>query len=186
MLEWISTTGGPLILMPNRLLPVWSGAPSEPDGSANDESFAFTESDYQRACAIKGDIGVIQVGDGEALVLAEEVLETTWHPMSDGGILARWVFGDADETVEKYLRSLPTSLSWRVGPNLKVSSSDLVLFDSVFSGDRILTPTLRFSLPPAVYQVGTTRYSPDTDTELLLHRLTNASESDGSRKPAPS
>jgi hypothetical protein len=160
--------------MSNRLLPVWKGAPSDSDGPANDESIAFRDSDHQRACAIRGDIGVIQVGDGEALVIAEEVLETTWHPLSDGGILARWVFGDADEAVEKYLRSLPTSLSWRVGPNLEVSSSDLVLFDSVFPGDRILTPTLRFSLPPAMYKVGTTRYSPDPETELLLHRLTNA------------
>ena len=172
MLEWISTTGGPLILLPKSLLSSWKGAPDNDDGLEDEPITVSEQNDYQRACGVRGDVGVIPVGDGEALVLPEEVLETAWQPLPNGGVLARWVFGDSDDLVEQHLRSLPSSMSWRAGPTFTLSSPELLLFDSAFSGERILTPTLSVSLRAGTYRIGTTTFSPDPRTELILHRLT--------------
>lgn len=63
-MKWIASEGGPLILMEERLLPLWTGC-----FSADDSEF---KSDYERACAVDGYAGVTSVSNGSALVLGDE------------------------------------------------------------------------------------------------------------------
>jgi Immunity protein 21 len=57
---WVSSTGGPLLVAPQSVLSLWTGADS-PDG--NVEGWG----EYGRACAIDGYIGVITIGQRQAL-----------------------------------------------------------------------------------------------------------------------
>ena len=54
--EWVESGGGPLIAIPEAVLPFWSGA----DG---DEM----SSDYDRACDVEGFIGRLEVAIAQAM-----------------------------------------------------------------------------------------------------------------------
>ena len=97
--RWVTSLGGPLILIPQSACHLWNGAPPDyPD----DE-----EGDYGRACAVDDYIGLIDVGHAQALVLGDYPAQTTFLP--DHGILLRKIAGnDDDEVLEAALKLLPT------------------------------------------------------------------------------
>ncbi|MFE6486320.1 Imm21 family immunity protein, partial [Streptomyces sp. NPDC057757] len=81
--EWVESGGGPLIAIPEIVLPFWSGA----DG---DEMY----SDYDRACDVDGSIGLVPVGDTRALVLGDEPASTSFLP--EHGTFVRWCAADSE------------------------------------------------------------------------------------------
>jgi hypothetical protein len=170
-MEWVSSGGGPLMLLDEQLLSAWGGA----FGLGGDESRSALGkgTDYDRACQVRDYVGVIPVGHGQGLVLSGEALETTWYsqPHHAGEMLVRWVYAEDDESVERALNSLPADIPWTDGPNLDVSGRYLVLFDSAMEGTDILIPPLRVELAPGRYRILTTQYMSGSDTSLLLHRL---------------
>ena len=82
-LEWIESGGGPLIAVPETVLPFWAGA----DG---DE----TASDYDRACEVDAAVGLLPVGDGAALVLGDEPASTAYLPAHSAFV--RWCAADSE------------------------------------------------------------------------------------------
>ncbi|WP_167521347.1 Imm21 family immunity protein [Microbispora triticiradicis] len=70
-LTWVSTLGGPHILVPRSALPYWHGAPVD---------YPEDEGDYGRACSVQSYIGLIDVGPSQALVVAGELGATTYLP----------------------------------------------------------------------------------------------------------
>jgi hypothetical protein len=71
-LTWTESNGGPLLLLPESLLPSWRGVPHDADG--------VVSGDYGRACAVEGYAGVIPVADGVGLVLGGMLMPSTWAP----------------------------------------------------------------------------------------------------------
>ncbi|MEW6736292.1 MAG: Imm21 family immunity protein [Acidobacteriota bacterium] len=81
-LHWITSAGGSLILLSQHLLKQWMGCfllskdvsnlISPYDISLPESTFAGeeTETDYDRACAVEGYLGIIKVANGEGLILA--------------------------------------------------------------------------------------------------------------------
>jgi hypothetical protein len=64
--RWISSNGGPLVAVPEVVLPEWLGADNdEEDGS---------DSDYDRASEVDGYAGFITVAGKQALVLGADHL----------------------------------------------------------------------------------------------------------------
>ena len=99
--RWVTSLGGPLILIPQSACHLWNGAP--PD-------YPDEEGDYGRACAVDDYIGLIDVGHTQALVLGDYPARTTFLP--DHGILLRKIAGnDDDEVLEAALKLLPT-ITW--------------------------------------------------------------------------
>lgn len=94
VVEWVESGGGPLIAVPETVLPFWAGADGEE-----------TASDYDRACEVDGHVGLLPVGDCTALVLGDEPASTAYLP--DRGLFVRWCAGNSEDEL---LASVPVAV----------------------------------------------------------------------------
>ncbi|WNZ13252.1 immunity 21 family protein [Streptomyces sp. 11x1] len=163
VVRWVESSGGPLIAIPEAVLPFWAGA----DG---DE----TSSDYDRACEVDGDVGLLPVGDTRVLVLGDEPASTAYLP--EHGVFVRWYAADSETEL---LSGVPAALdnavwgpelSWRVpGP--------VVLLDAVWPGRSLPeTDHARVELAPGHYGVSAARVSTGPETWLGLVRVRSQSD----------
>lgn len=175
---WITSNGGPLLLLPRSLLAHWSGVDAPSDGRVIEAQFRWNPdqpaSDYDRACDVQGYTGVLAVGDGWGLVIGDEPNPVRWLPMSGGGIIVRWEFAPNDEAVEEAIGRVPQELPWQPEGEFRVVSSPLELFDSGEPGTGALMPRLAMDLTPGDYRVEQARYAPAPDIALHLVRLRHA------------
>jgi hypothetical protein len=156
--EWVESGGGPLIAVPETVLPFWAGA----DG---DE----TASDYDRACDVEGYVGLLPVGDSAALVFGDEPASTSYLP--DHATFVRWCAADSEDEV---LAGVPAALdtaAWEREVHWKVPGA-VVLFDAAWPGnDSTRTDHLRVALPPGEYTVRAAHVQPGPETWLGLVQL---------------
>ncbi|MER6012435.1 immunity 21 family protein [Streptomyces bluensis] len=156
--QWVESGGGPLIAVPEVVLPFWTGA-----------SGGEMSSDYDRACDINGSIGLLPVGDTRALVLGDEPASTAFLP--EHGTFVRWYAANSEDEL---LAGVPTALQtalwepeveWRVpGP--------VVVFDAAWPGDSSRsTDHLRVELESGRYGVSAAYVSAGPETWLGLVRL---------------
>jgi len=161
-LTWITSAGGPLILLEEHLLSHWHG---------------INTGDYDRACGIDDYLGLLDVGSGRALVLGEEPMPTAWLPLSGSaeGMVVRWQWADDDESVVEAIADL-SKASWEAtGIVFDVADRSVVLFDATCSGkDPDCNRTgckLNIVLKEKRYSIETAHYTPDENTALILHRF---------------
>lgn len=156
--RWVESGGGPLIAIPETVLPFWAGA----DG---DE----TASDYDRACEVDGSVGLLPVGDSAALVLGDEPASTAYLP--DHGVFVRWCAADSEaELLARVPAALATAV-WEHEVRWKVPGA-VVLFDSAWPGPETeRTEHLRVSLEPGAYAVRAAQVRPGPETWLGLVQL---------------
>ncbi|MEU4038238.1 immunity 21 family protein [Streptomyces collinus] len=156
--EWVEPGGGPLVAVPETVLPFWTGADSEE-----------LDTDYDRACEVDGRVGLLPVGDSAALVLGDEPAATAYLP--DLGTFVRWcAAGPERELAARVPAALDAAvwgdeLRWHVpGP--------VVLFDSARPGAAARTERhLRVPLRPGSYLVRAACLRPDPETRVGLVRL---------------
>ncbi|MER6736098.1 immunity 21 family protein [Streptomyces puniciscabiei] len=157
-LEWVESGGGPLIAVPETVLPFWAGADSEE-----------LDTDYDRACEVDGHIGLLPVGDSAALVFGDEPAATSYLP--DTATFVRW---SAANSETELLAGVPLALDaavwgsevhWRVpGP--------VLLFDSAWPGQAAgRSEHLRVPLEPGTYSVRAAYVQPGPETWLGLVQL---------------
>jgi hypothetical protein len=172
--DWVESNGGPLLLLASELLPFWSGVrpPGVPESDTGWQYDENTDCDYNRVCRISGYLGLVNVGDGEGLVLGGEPLSTAW--CSSANSLVRWIYADSDADVLKALTTLHDALWEPTNLIFKVASSPLYLFNSAYPGNEIQQQSpepLKVALTPGEYSLFIADYKPDEDTALLLHRF---------------
>jgi hypothetical protein len=158
VLEWVESGGGPLIAVPETVLPFWAGADSEE-----------LDTDYDRACEVDGYVGLLPVGDSAALVLGDEPAATTY--LADQSTFVRWSAANSEgELLAGARAALGTAvwgneLRWHVpGP--------VVLFDSAWPGtgaDR--EEHLRVPLEAGTYGVRAAYVQPEPETWVGLVQL---------------
>ncbi|HUQ32045.1 MAG TPA: Imm21 family immunity protein [Pyrinomonadaceae bacterium] len=160
---WIESAGGPLLLLEENLLAHWHGCFS------NSED---TPTDYDRACDVDGDIGIIAVGSGQGIVLGEEPFSTAWWPLAKlgEGLLVRWVYAESEAAVIRALENLPSAAWLRTDVEFQVSNGKLLLFDAACSGSDI-DERLEIEIRKGCYVAETLPYQPDEQTSLILHRF---------------
>ena len=188
-LQWMQSNGGPLLLVPGEHLPSWEGTEPPADGRQIEAEFRWNgqdapATDYDRACDVQGWLGLLDIGAGQGLVLGDEPLSTTWQaPLASGesdhdtsGILIRWVYGNSQAEVMEALKHVPET-AWRDdGLLLCVGREPLYLLDAAYAGSELEGDDhLTIHLPPGRYSIATAEYAPDSQTSLLLHRLTKTS-----------
>ncbi|GIH15491.1 hypothetical protein Raf01_36630 [Rugosimonospora africana] len=101
---WVSSAGGPLLVAPQSALSLWTGA-DRTDGLVEDWG------DYGRACAIDGYIGVVAVGQRQALVLGDEPATTTYVPSER--LFLRWAAAyEEDDLVRAARRAVRDGVEW--------------------------------------------------------------------------
>ena len=156
--QWVESGGGPLIAIPETVLPFWSGV----DG--DDMSC-----DYDRACDVEGFIGLLPVGDTRALVLGDDPASTTYLP--EHGAFVRWCAADSEDEL---LAEVPAALATAVWEDeVKWSvPGPVVLFDAAWPGnDSVNTDHLKVSLAPGRYAVRAANVRPGPETWLGLVQL---------------
>jgi hypothetical protein len=122
---WVSSEGGPLLVAPQSVLPLWTGT------TVNDGPVE-TWGDYGRACSVEGDIGLIPVGERQGLVLGDQPALTTYLPSA--WLFLRWVAADhEDELVTAALEALRHGVEWDEKVVWTVDGP-VVLFDSAIPG----------------------------------------------------
>lgn len=158
MVRWVESSGGPLIAIPEAVLPFWAGA----DG---DE----TSSDYDRACDIDGHVGLLPVGDTRALVLGHEPASTAY--LAEHGAFVRCY--PADSAAE-LLADVPAALdaaAWEPEVEWRVPGP-VVLFDAVRPGGAVRQADhVRVELGPGRYGVRAAYVSTGPETWLGLVRV---------------
>jgi hypothetical protein len=161
---WVTSLGGPLILIPQSGCPLWGGAPP---------SYSDEEGDYGRACAVDGYIGLIDVGHTTALVLGDHPARTRFLP--DHGILLREIAGVGDDEVLAATLERLANIGWESQLTWEITEP-LILFDSVNDYPYVVLSAgeehLRIDLPPGRYTAEAAYLQiPDT-AYLILVRLT--------------
>ena len=156
-MRWISSEGGPLALVAREYLPAWRGAEGD---------------DYERACAVDGYAGVIDVRGSQALILGDEPCQTSIYQSAALGLLiVRWQWAEDEESVQQAIEKLVAADFKNPEEEIeyRVDDESLALFDAVTPGDE--SAGLALELPVARYVVPTVCYVPDEQTSLIVHRF---------------
>jgi len=156
--EWVESGGGPLIAVPETVLPFWAGA----DG---DE----TASDYDRACEVDGFVGLLPVGDSAALVLGDEPASTAFLP--EHAVFVRWGAADSEDELLAEVPAALATAAWEDEVRWTVPGP-VVLFDAAWPGhDSARTDYLRVVLEQGSYAVRAAQVRPGPETWLGLVQL---------------
>jgi hypothetical protein len=160
---WVTSLGGPLILIPESGCPLWGGAPPP--------SYPEVKGDYDRACTVDDYIGLIEVGTAHALVLSAPE-PTTFLP--DRGLLVQSIAADDDFDLIEVLDQLLPTIDWQEQLIWSITEP-VILFDAVYSFAEVITDNeehLQIDLLPGRYVVEAAYLKiPDT-AWLVLIRLT--------------
>ncbi|CAL9381032.1 hypothetical protein SUDANB108_01061 [Streptomyces sp. enrichment culture] len=158
VVEWVESGGGPLIAVPETVLPFWAGADGEE-----------TASDYDRACEVDGHVGLLPVGDSTALVLGDEPAATAYLP--DQAAFVRWRAGDSEAGLLAGVPSAMATAEW--GPEvLWEVPGTVLLFDAAWPGTAPAgTEQIRVALEPGRYAVRAAQAQPGPETWLGLVQL---------------
>lgn len=159
--EWISSAGGPLILLEQTYFSCWKGVNSDSEPT-----------DYDRACTIDEYIGLISISDGNAIVLGDMPMSTAWYPIPNRpeGIIVRWGYANNEVSIVKAISIIPKNVWLNTGLFFQVRHPSLSLFDSACDSEDI-EESLSIKLGEGNYSIDTAEYKPDEETWLVLHRL---------------
>jgi len=156
--QWVESGGGPLIAIPETVLPFWAGA----DG--DDMSC-----DYDRACDVEGFIGLLPVGDTRALVLGDDPASTTYLP--EHGAFVRWCAADSEDELLAVVPAALARAAWEPEVEWTVPGP-VVLFDAAWPGTASgNTDHLRVVLEPGRYGVRAAHVEPGPETWVGLVQL---------------
>jgi len=168
MAKWISSAGGPLILVPGNAVRSWQGI--------NGSSFPSVASDYERACSVREYVEVMPLSGEDTIIFGEEPLQTTWLPRHEnfGGVFIRWICAENEEAIIDSLDNLKLNAQENTGLNFTVRSDvPMRLFDAAFSGSAALASDegLVIQIAPGAYKLTTIECSPTPKTKFLAHRI---------------
>ena len=161
-MDWIESAGGPLVILEERLLQHWAGI-GPADWAPGDGS------DYDRACSVDDWIGLLEVGDGSAVVLGSEPARTCIMEAPDGALLVRWIHAPIGWELPAV--SILLSQAWNRSATWQVSSASQHIQDAAFAGLDKDTQRLGMGLVPGLYDVLTADHRPDDEVHMVLHRI---------------
>jgi len=171
-LEWVSCDGGPHLLLPAELVAAWEGTSPPSGGRIVNSRFRYTmdpaspATDYDLACDVEEELGLIPVETGEGLVIDEDVPMSTWVPGANvpGGDLVVRVWGaePGDEWIVRVCREAPLHLLCDTGLTFSVGDEGLLLFPACDSAPDRIYGFLRVPLPRGQYRVLRVEYEQES------------------------
>lgn len=166
--RWISSLGGPLILMDQSASANWGG------DRKKDTSFSQVglKTDYDRVCEVVDYVERIAVDGNQALVLGDLPSDTTWiRTNSKELVLVRWIWAEHEDHVLNTLTDFQDDQPWvDTGIVIFFASGELILFDSVYAGNE-MTDFLKIRTESGNFRVSTLSYQPTEQLNLFMIRL---------------
>ncbi|MBI3832252.1 MAG: hypothetical protein HY291_22205 [Planctomycetes bacterium] len=145
--NWVSSSGGPLVLLPRSHIDWWYGADGPPGAK---------ETHYQLACS-KGDLicSHIKLENGESvIVLGDNPVDATWEPSKDGGTIIRQICGNSEEDVMAIAKDALNNFSYAGSFDFIFSEGEYVLGDSVNPAvDGDVGDNLKIAIPSGLYKI---------------------------------
>ncbi len=191
-MRWITSEGGPLLLLDEEGLEMWGGVLGLLTGppAQNSWSPGGTPTDYDRACSIEGYIGSIAIGAKRGIVFGDEPMRTAWVPCEEasGGTVVRWVFGESEDEFLGWVDRVPEA-SFRSDGLFEVLRPKLLMFDSAVAGRNVKkrpSEYLSIELEPRSYAIETAVYQPDARTSMIVHRFVPAESEQTTTSTMPS
>lgn len=160
---WISSKGGPLVLMHRSQLRTWHGA----FGKGRD-SHGFA-TDYDWACSVEDEVAVYEVSPS-ILVLGDEPDATSLREIDGDVVLVRWRAAPSSEAMEAALLREISGLTSTTAGRFATHAGEHVLFDSADVGWDA-SPTLVVTLDGTSYDVASATLTDAEGVSALLHRL---------------
>jgi len=166
-MKWISSAGGPLILLPSSVRNKWRGIT---------RATSTDVSDYEAACAVRGYVGVIARHDCAILVLNDEPMDTAVvKTKSDRILLVRWMYAPSSDAVEDELQRLSLNAARQVeSAHIELSNRTYYLMDAAEAG-RQPAQFERVTIEPGDYQVRVVEHAPHEKMMLIIHELSKQS-----------
>jgi Immunity protein 21 len=156
-MHWITSAGGPLVLVPETMVAGWYGVSN--DGS-----------DYKASCSIDDYAGVIQWKGVDVLILNDEPLATTC--LTDGlTVFLRWMYSPNEDAIKNVIQDMsPLFTNRKQGVAFGCQADRYVLFDAGAPGPNIIE-TIEVNIAPGAYVVETHIWRPNEDVGLVAHVL---------------
>jgi hypothetical protein len=156
-MRWITSAGGPLVLVPETMAVQWRGIS---DGG----------SDYAAACAIDDYAGVIQWNGVDVLILNDEPLATTC--LTSGlTVFLRWMYAPNEDAITNVIQDMTRHFSKQQrGIAFGCQAARYVLFDAGAPGQNVVE-TIEVDVAPGPYVVETHVWKPNEDVGLIVHVL---------------
>lgn len=165
-IDWIESGGGPLLFAPQSSLKDWLGA----TGS----KVSNMQTDYDRACAIEDEIGIISIGTRSAVILGDEPDRTALIAERSGAdiFMIRWRWAKSEESMLSALFSggAIQRLSFTSISSMAISAETYLLFDSACCGTQV-DKHLDVLLQAGSYSVETAAFRPNSGMNALIHRM---------------
>jgi hypothetical protein len=158
-MKWISSAGGPLVLVPTSVLYYWNES-SPQNGCATD---------YDVACSVDDYIGVVLWRQVHVLVLDDEPHQTAFWRDSQGVLFVRWMYAPDEASVTEHLKGIRSRLLDPVEVvDFQVNEQEHVLLDAAAKGSHP-NELLRVRIDPGNYRVTTHLDKPTKQLGLLIH-----------------
>jgi len=156
-MHWITSAGGPLVLVPEKMAAQWHGVS---DGGG----------DYAAACTIDDYIGVIRWHGVDVLVLNDEPLATTC--ITDGlTIFLRWMYAPNEDAITNVIQGMARHFpKQQGGAALDCQASRYILFDAGASAQNSVE-RIEVEVAPGPYMAETHVWTPNEDVGLVVHVL---------------
>jgi hypothetical protein len=160
-LAWVGTTGGPHLVVPEKHAAHWEGVAEPSHGRVVRARHRWDPSgpatDYDRACDVPGLLGVVRVGRGRGVVLADHPGAAAYYPWRGRHFILRWVFAPSEAALLAYFRSAVDGLEVRAEVAFRHPGGRLVLLDSSDTPKDWLGQHSAFELPAGPYRVTAAR-----------------------------
>ncbi|WP_216651395.1 Imm21 family immunity protein [Actinomadura litoris] len=164
---WVESLGGPLVVLPRSVLPLWH---TDPAGQEVNDPAEW--GDYGRACKIDDSLGVLEVGDAQALVLGDVPDSTTFLP--ELSAFVRWEWAPSEEALLDGVEAVLDTAEWETEVRWTVPGP-VVLFDSVWPGTTLLDQQpenhLLIDLAPGTFRVSFASIATGPETRVGIVRL---------------
>lgn len=156
-MRWISSSGGPLVFIPQVAMNEWRGALGE-------------GVDYELACAIESYAGLVRWNSMDILVLGDEPLQTAARITPDRLIFIRWMYAPDEDSIlrcpDPDKLGVPVeAIRW------VVRGGAHVLFDAGVEGSSA-QEKIEVPLDTGIYRVATHVVKPRRDVGAVVHDIT--------------
>lgn len=173
-LDWLSTDGGPTVVLQAATAGEWGGAEIGDDDTGDFDSWG----DYGLACGVDDYHGIVDFGAREhprqALVLGGEPLAAAY--LAAHRCIARWSYADSEAQMLAMIDAQLAAAQWESPLDWDVPPGGLAMIDAAYlfaeyePGGIAERAPVRIDLPPGRYRVEFATLA-EGSAAAVLHRL---------------